>query len=300
MRIGLWSLVCVSVILVPTRVRAAADLDCAHPPGEAHLFKVGEKVMCVPQKNGNRNWGGFVLYLTRGKVPRNATQVVSQMATFSTDFGPVLSNLKRKPKQKSFFIIARNPFSRVLSQYLNHVAVGGCIATKDTNAKLGCNQHTSNHAATPDHFRKWVKDMMTKAWLHDGLGLCAREHHLCQQAKMCALQCFNAAQVRVLKLERQADWYDGFLDQLGLDHAQREGLHGEAWVPFSSQPAFYTKPTADNPVTVDAVHATNATGRLLDFYDAATAEIVAKTYADDFAAFGYCKTWACLNRYDLS
>ena len=62
------------------------------------------------------------------------------------------------------------------------------------------------------------------------------------------------------------------------------------WRGFAGQPGFYLPA----PVVTDNVHPTNATGRLLEFYTAETAAVVAATYADDFAYFGYCATFACL------
>ena len=115
---------------------------------------------------------------------------------------------------------------------------------------------------------------------------CLSNHHLCPQTSICGPRCLEAPP-RVLKLETMATWFDGFVDDAGVDRA---GLFGDAWRGFAGQPGFYLPA----PVVTDNVHPTNATGRLLEFYTAETAAVVAATYADDFAYFGYCATFACL------
>ena len=115
---------------------------------------------------------------------------------------------------------------------------------------------------------------------------CLSNHHLCPQTSICGPRCLDAPP-RVLKLETMATWFDGFVDDAGVDRA---GLFGDAWRGFAGQSGFYLPA----PVVTDNVHPTNATGRLLEFYTAETAAVVAATYADDFAYFGYCATFACL------
>ena len=98
-----------------------------------------------------------------------------------------------------------------------------------------------------------------------------------------------------LKLETQAEWFEGLVSTLGLE---RSGLFGTAWRAFADQDAFYLAPT-DGP-TVDHVHPTGASGRLAEFYTEASAAVVAETYADDFAVFGYCRGFECIRNGTLS
>ena len=60
------------------------------------------------------------------------------------------------------------------------------------------------------------------------------------------------------------------------------------------------RPSAAGRATaVGHVHATNATARLAELYTPEAAALVTATYADDFAAFGYCAGYACIARGQL-
>ena len=150
---------------------------------------------------------------------------------------------------------------------------------------------------------------------------CGRNHHVCGQVASCGVRCL-ARRPAVLKLEAQARWFDGFASDLGparrghgLYKAEgrpstrversitsyidvcagldRKGLVGEAWRGFAKQPGFFL-PRA-GPV-VDAIHATNATGRARELYTPAAAEVVASAYREDFAYLKYCATFECIQR----
>ena len=45
----------------------------------------------------------------------------------------------------------------------------------------------------------------------------------------------------ILKLERQAKWFEFFVGHAGIN---RSGLFGDAWLPISGKPGFYFPPGA--------------------------------------------------------
>ena len=277
--------------------------------------------LCVPQKNGNRNWAGFAYYARHHAPPKNAEQVLHAMQKeplFDVGENPhgkfrglVRGRRGRRARRRGgvkkyppnekhgyadVYILARNPYARVLSQFLNHKA-DGCV---DSSRKLskgeqpehlkGCDG--TRPEPTPQYFERYVSDSMKE---RDATTTCKRDHHLCSQTLTCAPRCVEGP--TILKLERQEAWWDGFVNATGVD---RSGLVGESWRAFSGGPAFYERPSAAGRATaVGHVHATNATARLAELYTPEAAALVTATYADDFAAFGYCAGYACIARGQL-
>ncbi len=68
--------------------------------------------MCVPQKNGNRNFGALFHYLNYHRPPRSSMEVDTKMKAY--DRTPV------SPCDE-VWIVARNPYTRLLSLYLQKV-----------------------------------------------------------------------------------------------------------------------------------------------------------------------------------
>jgi len=253
--------------------------------------------LCVPQKNGNRNWGGFAYYARHHTPPKNAEKVFHAMLheplfdVGENQHGKLRGRVKKYPPNEKHgyadvYILARNPYARVLSQFLNHKA-DGCV---DSSRRQGCDG--TRPEPTPQYFERYVSDSMKE---RDATTTCKRDHHLCSQTLICAPRCVEGP--TILKLERQEAWWDGFVNATGVD---RSGLVGESWRGFSGAPAFYEPPSAKGRATaVGHVHATNATARLAELYTPEAAALVTATYADDFAAFGYCAGYACIARGQL-
>ena len=123
---------------------------------------------------------------------------------------------------------------------------------------------------------------------------CAQNHHVCSQMRSCTPHCVAWPPI-ILKLERQAEWFNFFVEHAGIN---RTGLFGDAWLPISGKPGFYFPPGAEGTTTGN-VHPTNATGRLAEFYTERTAHLVAEAYIHDFRYFDYCKGYHCLVEGDL-
>jgi hypothetical protein len=254
--------------------------------------------LCVPQKNGNRNFAGFAYYARHHTPPKNAQNVLHAMNNEplfdvgENAQGKLRGRVKKYPPNEKHgyadvYILARNPYARVLSQFLNHKA-DGCV---DSSCKLSISKGTRPEP-TPQYFERYVSDSMKE---RDATTTCKRDHHLCSQTLICAPRCVESP--TILKLERQEAWWDGFVNATGVD---RSGLVGESWRGFSGAPAFYERPSAAGRATaVGHVHATNATARLAELYTPEAAALVTATYADDFAAFGYCAGYACIARGQL-
>ena len=268
------------------RLAFAAPRDCDQQ-GKPHLFSLAPNapaaMLCVPQKNGNRNWAGFIFYLHNRRAPINVDEVLDAMSTFE---------LKKGRQGDDVYVVARDPYSRALSNYLNHEAIGGCVGSSAANGgQLGCktadaaDTHAQKRAASPQRFEAWLE-----AALAGGAdAACQRDRHMCAQTTICGLRCLDWPPV-ILQLEQQPRWFGHLLQRLDV---KRSKLVGDAWRSFSGQPGFYFEPTGD-AVVLDAVHATNATGRLGELYTNRTIDLVDATYHDDFCILDYCKGRHCI------
>ena len=246
-------------------------LACPAAATSGHHFKVNHTVLCVPQKNGNRNWGGFIFYWRHGKPPASVQAVLGDMHHFdSKTYGD---------GDGDAYIIARSPYARFLSEYLNHQS-SGCIS----KAGLGCNRVKG--PPTQSAFRSFAESTLTRG----EKAACGINHHLCSQVRLCASRTCLDTPPFILKLENQAQWFDWFVNRVGVGG---NGLYGEAWKKFSGQSGFYLPPSAST-VAVGHAHATNASGRLATYYTEDIANLVTGAYRHDFEAFGYCKGYHCI------
>jgi len=124
--------------------------------------------------------------------------------------------------------------------------------------------------------------------------LCAVNHHLCQQVESCLTTTLIAQEVTILRLEEQSCWFPCFRKQIEMKSSRL----AKGWRKFSGHSCYYTA-TGDchdmlksiDPnkvgVTTGNVHATGASNRVAEYYDAMTAAIVSRLYADDFRILGY-------------
>lgn len=263
---------------------AIQGLGSSRCHASAHLFRppaAGSDPgahFCVPQKNGNRNWGALFLFLHEGSPPTTVTQVVHSLSTFSVKFD------RTEPIQR--FLFARNPYTRILSQYLNHIA-GDCV-----RGSLGCNQNKGSRGLTFEDYVLGIKKAMGGENRRGGKSLCSVDHHLCPQLDSCSLPCAKQAP-RMLKLERQPLWFDCLMGHLGLTW---EDLTGEQWRKFAGKPYYYEKPQTESSMYVGPAHGTNASGRVGEHYTPQAARIVTELYRDDLALLGY-PTWDGTGRF---
>ena len=113
--------------------------------------------------------------------------------------------------------------------------------------------------------------------------ICQVDHHLCLQIQGCLLT--GARRLRLVRLEDEHAWFPCLAQKLRLTAAD---LEGERWRAWKHRPCFYGAcgAAAAAPDT-GSVHATGASARVAEFYDAATAAAVRRLYRADFDVLGY-------------
>jgi len=84
--------------------------NCSLPGVEPHLYALpANGTLCVPQKNGNRNWAAFTFYASKGRPPASEKEARGHLGERSRE---------NYADNGEVFIVARNPFARALSFYL--------------------------------------------------------------------------------------------------------------------------------------------------------------------------------------
>jgi len=256
----------------------------------AHRFqfpgKRNDTILCVPQKNGNRNFGGVLHMMWFGSPPSSFDEVVKVMPKYDfTQVSPC----------KQVWIVTRNPYTRFLSLYLQKVSVN-CLHDQSVDKKLCLLEKNrlafklGYEASKPPDFPEFVHlvDRWTTKY---GNHLCSIDHHMCSQVAGCVFR--DAAALRVLKLEEMSTWFPSFAEELGLTE---NDLSGSKWTSFSGQPCYYTS-TGDcadmlktiektDHVVLDHVHATSASSQTA-VYTPEAAALVYKFYKKDFEILGY-------------
>ena len=145
----------------------------ASEPKIAHLFRfpAGGKHLCVPQKNGNRNFGALLHAAWVGSPPADEKDLLEHMHRYDLPAG--------KLRNGHIYFVARNPYARLLSEFLNH-QVGQCV-----RGSLGC-AATTNLPANRTGFETWVSTLYQR-WLNSGRDTCKLGNkHLCSQLSGCA------------------------------------------------------------------------------------------------------------------
>ena len=94
------------------------DIACrdALATSKGHHFPLNDHTLCVPQKNGNRNWGALVYYNKHGKPPESADALLAAME--HPHFDNTHSYPSETTTRRDKYVIARNPYARFLSEYL--------------------------------------------------------------------------------------------------------------------------------------------------------------------------------------
>jgi hypothetical protein len=236
-------------------------------------------VLCVPQKNGNRQFMALQHASIYGVPP---TRNIQAMIHSSTDL-----SAKDIDRQHDIYFITRNPYTRILSLYLQKIA-GACLG----NATYGCMSKFIG-ISSETNFTEFVKKISS----HEKTGgLCAIDHHLCRQTENCMTTTTAASRVFVLKLEDEGIWFPCFLQITRLNATV---LMGDAWKDFTGGQACYYTGTGDcrdmlrtlSPdelqVTTDNVHATGASNLVQEHYNDEAAALVLSMYAGDFALLNY-------------
>ena len=284
------------------------------------------KILCVPQKNGNRQFGALVLAMRNQRIPEDGKQVVKLMKTIQVDPKDVTMD-------DQIYFVARNPYTRILSLYLQKIKTNACIS----QGQLGCgvgNKGRGQYLNLPHDatFTQFIESIHTNVRRRQQ-SLCQVDHHLCTQVSNCVVTTMKAKSLVVLKLEEQSLWFPRMvgLQEMELQQRRQYGYQGgfwestninilqnDGWLEFgSSYPCYYT-PTGNctdmfhaiSPerirrqnkiaVTTGTVHATGASDveKLNMHYTPETAKLVYELYAKDFELLNY-SYWDGVSKFRL-
>ena len=281
---------------------------------QAHRLRLpnSSSVLCVPQKNGNRNFGGLVARLWTGNVPTPG-RAKDVMVPFDNTTVTALTDM---------LLIARDPRSRLLAFYLHQIypltsGASYCLShqsCRDHAIKIGFDPKY------PPHFAQFV-ELVARRTKERGGDICFVEHHLCLQVSGCVFGA-RARSTTVLKLEEMPLWYANFAAHVGIGP---EELDGDQWRPYTNQPCFYSTQsescvawdawphrlapgknhsgsgsisgggvqglvTAAQLSQHDPVHSTGASMLVTQYYgndSSASSQLVAALYRDDYRILGY-------------
>ena len=246
------------------------DLAC-----EAHRFRLGTDVLCVPQKNGNKVWSAISHVSRQGRAPSS-----SEEAKAGSDDCDAFAASDR------VLFIARNPYVRLLSFY-NDKVVG---RREEVALSLNVSQAALGNLTFPQFVGALQRHRQAT---HEPP--CAVDHHLCSQLSGCLYA--GARSLRVLKLERQRVWFPCLVAALRLNGS---ALVGPEWRSFAHRDCFYAPDgvcsSESSPgilsmrqllEVVGSVHPTNASNTYMDHYTRAAAAFVTSAYRDDLHVLGY-------------
>ena len=189
-------------------------------------------LLCVPSKNGNRNWGGLFYKLRYGDVPDNNT-VVSDS----------IHSLQREEVDRwkdHLWMLTRSPYARMLSTYLDKIWSDDYAHTKHSYPGF-FNVFARRNVTFEEFVERTLEEVLggkpreQVAPIDRGKALCYMNHHLCLQSA-CLLKTIGDP-VRVLHLEQQSEWFPQFVKCFGIEE---EDIIGDEWAKFSYNPCFYT------------------------------------------------------------
>ncbi|CAJ1372347.1 unnamed protein product [Effrenium voratum] len=252
----------------------------------AHRFRlpspVENIVLCIPQKNGNRYFGALMHLLHFGGAPGSVDEMLQGMSRYDHTLVQETDRV---------WILARNPYSRILSLYLQKVANAckfGSLGCNDWEEQMKLASIMGYDASKPPSFPAFV-ELMAEMILRlqaNGITACLLNKHFCSQTSGCAWR--EAKELLVLKLEQQWQWFWPLVRALGLTSEQ---LMGEAWRVFSGMPCLYgrncTDRVAPTPPLVDRIHGTGASQLLAEHYTPRAAALVREIYKADFELLRY-------------
>ena len=264
----------------------------ASPPSlwcQAHRLRFptqcGRSVLCVPQKNGNRDFSLLIYAMTYGKIPQQEISKGEKGKHLDVWMTTVTAT-------DTVYVVSRNPYTRLLSTYLDKVL--RCFGEGEKTGKKGsvnCDHdllaqsgafpdEVAEMERTPKHapsFADFVKLVEEATERYD---LCRVDHHLCLQSQGCLLG--GARRLQLLRLEHMQSWLPCLNETLGLTF-----LEGAGWRRWKSQPCFYGDCGGAEASNVGAVHPTGASDRVGEFYDDKTAAAALRLYREDFEILGY-------------
>ena len=251
--------------------------------GDPFLFwnPLAEKaaIVCLSEKAGSTTWK---LALLQVHGPYSVFD--SSPHTAKRPKPPKDCPLWAGPSPRSYALV-RNPYSRLLSGYLHLVA----------RDYVGNNDDRAGSGDDAESFGAFVANATRKK----GTSFEAPAHsrHFEPLTRKCGFGTTRPRSYdRVLRVEQIADWYDGFVCDLGLEAVVATGWNRTGTWFTGTAPCFYSPPGLDceGRATTDgghaapaSFHATRADARLGEFYGPGVAGLVTTAFRDDLARFAY-------------
>ena len=147
-------------------------------------------MLCVPQKNGNRDFSLLIYAMTYGAIPQQEMAMDTKLKHAGLSMTTVTA-------ADTVYVISRNPYTRLLSLYLDKVLrCFGVGANTGRKRRVNCDHDLlSQSGAFPDEiadverkpknapsFATFVKLVEEATERYD---LCQVDHHLCLQSQGC-------------------------------------------------------------------------------------------------------------------
>jgi len=185
-------------------------------------------------------------------------------------------------------VISRNPFTRVLSSYLNKIVKAN--DRRRYREELGLDQWSDwvTFEEYIDALEKWATEKPSGLRLDSGV-----DHHFALQSSFCGMPNDRQSNLHydyVLKTEQINDWYTCIVKELNISSLVYSG--------WPDDKCFFSAP--DNPCDGQTMkggfsrnswdagdHGTKSSLKLRSYYSPELEATVARLYADDFEIFGY-------------
>mmetsp|Transcript_16403 Transcript_16403/g.42026 ORF Transcript_16403/g.42026 Transcript_16403/m.42026 type:complete len:410 (-) Transcript_16403:214-1443(-) len=326
-----------------------------YPPieGRPHKFRMRLPTkgqygsLCVPQKNGNRSClrphplrslalsadisacvGSNQRLTCAVRVWRH--RYWSGLAHASVHRVPVKIRGEWNPKGLQLgqdasgatiaYLLARNPYIRALSLYLDKVR-SSCLKSSGSKRAMECNQNVYNYRngkvklptppkkATFEEYMQFVDEQFKQ---HGSMCKINYPQHACLQTSICLEPSHSL--VFLLKTEEQDLWYPCMVQYLELGSV----MSSPGWRTFTGKHCFHHPAgktceqalelpskaallagSKDATLATGTLHATSAWSRLYDHYTSAAAEIVTRLYAKDFEILNY-PTWDGIGNFSVN
>mmetsp|Transcript_23901 Transcript_23901/g.62078 ORF Transcript_23901/g.62078 Transcript_23901/m.62078 type:complete len:373 (-) Transcript_23901:214-1332(-) len=289
-----------------------------YPPieGRPHKFRMRLPTkgqygsLCVPQKNGNRYWSG----LAHASVHRVPVKIRGEWNPKGLQLGQDASGATIA------YLLARNPYIRALSLYLDKVR-SSCLKSSGSKRAMECNQNVYNYRngkvklptppkkATFEEYMQFVDEQFKQ---HGSMCKINYPQHACLQTSICLEPSHSL--VFLLKTEEQDLWYPCMVQYLELGSV----MSSPGWRTFTGKHCFHHPAgktceqalelpskaallagSKDATLATGTLHATSAWSRLYDHYTSAAAEIVTRLYAKDFEILNY-PTWDGIGNFSVN
>eukprot|EP00873_Tetraselmis_striata_P035992 jgi/Tetstr1/456256/TSEL_043017.t1 len=250
--------------------------------------------LCTIPKNGCSQWKRMIAKAMKFPPEFYLDEKTSHLTIHGTKYKYLPYSTKPKllaALAAPHVVISRDPFTRVLSAYLNKIVKA--TERRRYRRKLGLDEW-SDWVTFEDYvraLRAWADREPQGLKLSSGI-----DHHWALQTSFCGLPNDSTSSLHhdwVLKMEEINDWYTCFVSAMNITSIVETG--------WPDNKCFFSAP--DNPcdgqrmedgftgTQWDATgHKTRSSSKADEYYTEYLVKEVAELYADDFEFFGYPST----------